>query len=238
MPRTSWERIAATSGILFVVVLVASFFTPETPDADDPTAEIVETVADDRSGLLTGAYLGSLAALLFLIFTAGLWTSLRRREPEPGPSVLVLLGGLGSSLIVLIANAATVALVYAADEGREPEAVRALFELDESLFLGVAMTSAAFYGGVALSALATRSLPAWLAWLAAALAIAFPVALLGIFSEDEEGGVLGGIFFAAFLVNVVWILAASIVLLTRREAAPRDLAPAAGGGPTAQRPPS
>jgi hypothetical protein len=39
------------------------------------------------------------------------------------------------------------------------------------------------------------------------------IAFLSIFSEDDDGGVLGGIFFAAILVNFIWILAASMVLL-------------------------
>jgi hypothetical protein len=103
--------------------------------------------------------------------------------------------------------------VEAADSGREPEAVRALFELDEVMFLGIGVTLPAFYGGVALSALRTGSLPAWLAWIAALLAVVFPIALLGLFSEDDEGGVLGGIFFIALLINFLWVLATSIAML-------------------------
>ena len=48
------------------------------------------------------------------------------------------------------------------------------------------------------------------------LALAFLVCLLGLFSEDEEGGVLGGIFFIAVLLNFLWILATSILLLRAR----------------------
>jgi hypothetical protein len=224
-----WERLGAASGVLFFVLVVASFFTPDTPDADDPTAEIVSSIADDRTAHLVSTYLGFIATLFFLLFTAALWSRLRAAEAERGPSVLVLLGGLGSSLMILVANGVFLALIEAADEGREPEAVRALFELDELMFLGIGITTAAFYAGAALSALATDSLPRWLGWIAAALAVVFPVALLGIFSESDEGGVLGGIFFAAILVNFLWILATSIVMLRERSApgaeAPRPGAP-------------
>jgi hypothetical protein len=91
--------------------------------------------------------------------------------------------------------------------------VRALFELDELFFLGLGWTSAAFYGGAALSGLMTGALPRVLSWLAALLAVTFPVAYLGIFSESEDGGVLGAIFFIALLVNFLWILATSIAML-------------------------
>jgi hypothetical protein len=125
----------------------------------------------------------------------------------------VALGGVGTALIILIANGVLLALVEAADEGREPEAIRALFQLEEVLFIVIGWTSAAFYAGVALSSLPTRSLPPWLGWIAAALAAVFVIAFLGIFSRDDEGGVLGGIFFIGILVNFLWILATSIVML-------------------------
>jgi hypothetical protein len=217
-----FERIGAVSGLLFVVVVIASFFSPETPEAEDPTGEIVSSIADDRTGLIAGAYLSFIASLLFLVFVSALWSRLRAAEPERGPSVLVLLGGLGSAVVILIAAGITLALVEAADEGREPEAVRALFELDNVVFIGIGITSAAFYAGVALSTLQTGSLPGSLGWSAAALAAVFPLALLGVFSENDEGGVLGAIFFIAILVNFVWILAASALML--REARPESTA--------------
>ena len=212
----SWERLGGIAGVLFFVVLVASFFTPETPDADDPTGEIVRQLADDRTGVIAGVYLGGLATVFFLIYVGALWSRLRRHEPGPGPSVLVALGGLGTGVIILIANAVLYATVEAADDRREPEAVRALFQLDEVVFLVLGFTSAVFYAGAALSGTWSRGLPRWLSASAAVLALAFLVCLLGLFSEDEEGGVLGGIFFIAVLLNFLWILATSILLLRAR----------------------
>src|SRR5918999_312068 len=213
MSARAWERVGGACGVLFFVVLLASSGTPDTPDADDPSTQIAEELADDRTGLLFGVYLAGLASLLFLVFVAALWTRLRAREPERGPSLLVLLGGLGTTVLILASNGVTLAVIEAADEGREPEAVRALFELDELFFLGLGWTSAAFYAGAALSGLMTGALPRVLSWLAALLAVTFPVAYLGIFSESEDGGVLGAIFFIALLVNFLWILATSIAML-------------------------
>jgi hypothetical protein len=215
------QRLGAVSGIVFFVLVFTSFFTPETPDEDDPTAEIVSTMADDRSGHLVGVYIGGLASLLFLVFLAALWSRLRAAEADRGASILVALGGLGTTVIVLVANTVFFALVDAADAGREPAAVRALFELDQTVLLAVGWTSAAFYLGVALSSLATGSLPRLLGWVAAVLVVAFAVGWLGIFSEDDEGGALGALFFIALLVNFFWILAASIVMLRSGPAAAR-----------------
>jgi hypothetical protein len=120
--------------------------------------------------------------------------------------------------MILVANGVFLALIEAAHERREPEAVRALFELDQMMFIGIGITPAAFYAGAAISALQTRSLPAWLGWVAAGLAVVFPLAQLGVFSESDDGGVLGWIFFIAILVNFLWVLATSIVMLREARA--------------------
>jgi hypothetical protein len=216
-----WQRVGAVSGILFFVAVLASFFTPETPDADDPTAEIVSSIADDRTAHLVTVYLQGIASLLFIIFVGALYARLRATEVDRGPSILAALGGLGSAIVVLISTGVFMALIEAADEGRESAAVRALFELDEVIFIVIGWTSAAFYAGVALSSLATGGLPRWLGWVAAVLAVTFVVGFLGVFSEDDDGGVLGGIFFIGILVNFLWILATSIVMLRSRPVAAR-----------------
>jgi hypothetical protein len=229
-----WQRIGAISGVLFFLLVLASFFTPEVPDEDDPTAEIVRSFADDHTGHLVSVYLGGLAALVFLVFVGALWSRLRAAETGRGPSILVALGGVGTAVLVLVANAVLMAVVDAADQGREPEAVRALFELDLVVFLGIGWTSAAFYLGAALSALTTGSLPRWLGWIAAGLVVAFVVGFLGIFSGGDEGGVLGYFFFAAVIVNVLWILAASIVMLrSTPEPTVSGSAGSVGQGPSA-----
>jgi hypothetical protein len=127
---SDWQRIGAVSGILFFVMVFTSLFTPETPDEDDPTAQIVSSFADDRTGHLVGVYLGGVASLLFLVFVAALWMRLRAAERERGPSMLVALGGVATAAIVLLGNGVLFALVEAADEGREPAAIRALFQLN------------------------------------------------------------------------------------------------------------
>jgi hypothetical protein len=216
-----WQRVGAVSGILFFVAVLASFFTPDTPDADDPTAEIVSSIADDRSAHLVTVYLEGIASLLFIVFVGALYARLRAVEADRGASLLVALGGVGTAVIVLISSGIFLALIEAADEGREPAAVRALFELDEILFIVIGWTSAAFYAGAALCSLTTGGLPRWLGWVAAVLTAVFVIAFLGIFSEDDDGGILGGIFFIGLLVNFLWILAASIAMLRSRPAAAR-----------------
>jgi hypothetical protein len=127
--------------------------------------------------------------------------------------MVALLGGLGFSVIEIGRHGAFLALVEAADKGREAAAIRALLELDNTLFTGSVFFLVAFHAGVALSVIPRRGLPSWLGWWAAALALVFVITALGIFSEDYEGPLFGILLPLGLLAHLLWVLAASVVML-------------------------
>jgi hypothetical protein len=215
MTGSQWQRIGGIAGLVFVLLFLGNLFTPSTPDGDDASSTFAPAIADDRTGHVFSIYLDGLGMVFFLAFLASLYGLLRRAEPEAGPSLLALVGGLVLSGVVLVSSGVYFALVEAADEGREPAAVRALFELDSAIFIPAGFALDVLYAGIALSSLSTRSLPGWLGWTAAAFAAIFAVSMLGLFSDDDEGGVLGIVFFMALLAQFLWIVAASIVMLGR-----------------------
>jgi hypothetical protein len=220
MSGLAWQRVGGVAGILFVALFIANFFTPSTPDADDPSSGLAREIADDRLGHALSVYLDGLSIVVFLVFVAALWALLRRAEPEQGASLVALLGGLALASVLLVSDGVYLALVEAADEGREPAAIRALLELDSIIFIPAGFALAALYAGIALSAIPTRSLPGWLGWSAAAFGVFFIVTQLGILSDSEEGGVLGIAFFLGLLAQFLWVLAASIVMIRTAGAAP------------------
>jgi hypothetical protein len=221
MSASQWQRIGGIAGLVFVALSLGNLFTPSTPDADDSSSTLAQAIADDRTGHIMSVYLDGLGMVAFLAFLASLWGLLRRAEPEAGPSLLALLGGLTLSGIVLVSSGVYLALVEAADEGREPAAIRALFELDSFIFIPAGFALVALYAGIALSAIPTRSLPAWLGWSAAAFAVLFAVTQVGVFSDDEEGGPLGIVFFMGLLAQFLWVIAASVVMIGRGRTSPQ-----------------
>ena len=222
MSGIAWQRLGGVAGILFVALFIANLFTPSTPDVDDPSAGLAREIAEDRSGHVLSVYLDGLSLVAFLVFIASLWALLRRAEPAPGPSLVALLGGLALSTIILVSDGVYLALVEAADEGREPAAIRALLELDSIIFIPAGFALIALYAGIALSAIPARSLPSWLGWSAAVFAVFFTVTLLGVFSDDEEGGPLGIAFFIGLLAQFLWVVAASVAMIrSAGKASPR-----------------
>jgi hypothetical protein len=215
----TWERWAGIAGLVFVATILASFFTPSTPDGDVADAQIAAAITEDARGLGAGIYLLGLGALTFLVFAIGLAGRLRRHEGEQaGASLGVAIGAVLFAAVALVSNGVTLALIAASDDVANPAAVRALFELDETLFIPAGWGLALFLLSAAAGSLPARALPRWLGWSAAVLGGSFVVSLLAVMSADDEGGPLGIVFFLTLMISVLWVLAASVVLL--REARP------------------
>jgi hypothetical protein len=232
----SWQRAGAAGGIGFVLLTVATFFTPSTPDADEPAARIAAAIAGDRTGHVIAFYVSGIAWLLFLLFVAALWGGLRRAGSAPEASALVLLGGVAVYAGVQVESAAHLALANAADAGRDPAAVRALFELAEVMLVPLRFALAALFGGIALTAIPVAALGRRLGWTAAGLAVLLVVGLLGVFAGAEDDGPLVPILVLGRLGALVWVLWASIAMLRPARAdalaggRPAGPAPAAGRG--------
>jgi hypothetical protein len=220
MGSERYVRVGAIFGIAFVVLVLVTFFLPSTPEIDDPIAEAIEAVRDDEDGLWAGVYIGGLSGIAFFPFLGALYGLLRRADGRAGAfAVAALAAGAVTTAGVLLSNGVIASLVEAVDEEFDPSAVEALLALDNTLFFGTAFSFAAFFGAVAVAVLDTKALPAWLGWVAALVGALIVVGLLGLFSEDDDGGALGALVFIGFLLGLAWTLATSIVLLARRPAA-------------------
>jgi hypothetical protein len=214
MTGKTWERWAGVAGLVFVAAIVASFFTPSTPDGGVADAQLAREIADDARGLGAGIYLLGLAALAFIVFAIGLGGRLTRAAGETTlASTGVVVGAALFTAVALVAGGVTLALIAAADDGSSLAAVRALFELDETLFIPAGWGLALFLLSAAVGSLTTRALPAWLGWSAAVLGAGFLVGLLGVMSADDEGGPLGIVYFIDLMLAARWVLAAAVALL-------------------------
>ena len=222
MGSWSWQRIGAVAGILWFATFIGTWFTPSTPDAEDPPVQIALELAQDVEGLRFAGWLIALGAVFFVIFSAALWSRLRAAETERGPSVLVALGGMGSALIIFIEATVNYALTEAVQARRDPAAVIALFELEEIVFVGIFFTAIIFYAGVALCERGVRTLPAWAGIGAAILTLAFVVGSIGLATTSDDGGAFGAIGWIGLLVNFIWVLAVSIWMLRDTSAGDRE----------------
>ena len=211
----TWDRIAAIAGLAFVVLIVASFFTPDTPGSDVSAERIASEITADRSGHQMSLFLGFLADLAFFVFLAGLWNRLRRWEGRGRLlSGLIAISGAVFLATILVSEGIYLAFVKGAIEG-DPGALPALAVLDDWVGASSVVPGTAFFTAVAVAILSTRALPVWLGWLSALTALSLFISVFGVFGSSDDEGVVAFAGFGGFLLLLIWVLAASVVLLMK-----------------------
>ncbi len=212
------ERIAALSGIVFVVlILVHAGLQGGAPTLEDPPEDVVRYLVDKDAEIQVGAYLQGLAMVAYLWFVGSLWRVLRAAEGGPG----------GLSVVAAVASAVLVALVAVhiailtglslrADAGLDPAVVSSLY-LIAFVILGLsAFAAAALTASVGVLVLRTGTLQRWLGVLSLVSAVLWLLAGIGATTEGEAWGVIG---FVAFVVWLAWTAVTS-VLVSRKASAP------------------
>ena len=211
-----WDQIAGIAGVVFIALIVASFFTPETPSADTAAEVIAAQLVEDQSGHRVSLLLGLLGDIAFLVFLAGLWSRLRRYEGTGGLfSGLFVVAGTVFAATIAVSEGLYLALVQGADTAGDDLAVlRTLVVLDNWVGAATVPAGAAMFLGVTMAVLTTRALPVWVGWLAGVTGLLLVVSLGAVFDTSEEG-VLGFAGFGGFLLFLIWVLATSVVLLMK-----------------------
>jgi hypothetical protein len=190
---------------VFTALVVATFFTPDTPTTDTPAEDIAAQFAGDRTAHQLSLLLGFLADTAFLVFLAGLWSRLRRWEGQAGIfAALVLAAGAAVVTLMLVSGGLYLALIQYASAGQpDPAVLPALIVLNDWVGAAIVPAGVAMFLGAAAAILTTRPLPRWLGWLAALTAVLLLISLAGIVQNAPEGGVLGVVGFGGFLLFMV-----------------------------------
>lgn len=210
-----WDRIAAVAGLVFIVLVVASFFTPATPDYPSTADELAATLTADRSGHQLALLLGFLADIAFLVFLAGVWSRFRRYEGSGGMmSGLFAIAGAAFSATILVSEGLYLALVQAA-ESADPSTLPTIAALDYWVGLCTVPVAVALVIGATGAILSTHALPAWLGYLSGLNAVVLVLALGAVYESGEETWLVGIGGFGGFLLFLIWTLATSVVLLMR-----------------------
>lgn len=218
----NWDRIAGIAGVIFIVLFIVTFFTPEVPSPDTPADEMAAAVTADADGHVFGVFLHFLMDVLFLVFLAGLWSRFRRWEGAGGFfSGLFAIAGAVFYATSLVTEGLYLALVKAAQTA-DPSVLPPLALLEDWVGTAGVPAIVAMFGGATGAILTTRALPGWLGWLGAVTALVLLVALAAVFTDDNEAGVTGMAGAIGFLLYLVWVLATSVVLVLKggREGAP------------------
>jgi hypothetical protein len=156
-------------------------------------------------------FLLGLAVLCFMVFVAYLCSVLRRAEGEGSwLSTVALSGGLLTTVMLLGAFPPKFAvLLIRMYEELTPQVAATLYLLNDGAHVLTYLTSASLLAPTAIVVIRTRVLPRWLGWAAVVIAVGLPASL----ALWAYGFVAAPVLF--LLLNLVWIIVVSVVLLRR-----------------------
>lgn len=208
-------RLGAAAGIMYVILQFLGFgitaasvgaLTSIGSSDADLTAAFQHPTA---SGAWVGLYIGVLAFLLFVVFLARLWATLRRAEGEQGWISAV---AFGSGLLFVALSLVSLVFIgvqrLAAGGGIDLQLARVLTNLTSGLHTLSWGVAALFLAASAVVVLRTAALPRWLGWSGAIISVGL---LLAMAAPAAELAPLAG------FLPPLWIVATSIALLRHSE---------------------
>jgi hypothetical protein len=214
-PPTSWQRLAALSGIAFAVLLCLAWFTngAETPHYNAPDHEWTTWADNTEMKGRFAAFFALLCGLVFLPFA----TTVRdffatAEERSHGSARLAQVAYAGGLVGITSFVIATVTFSGASAEGAQanPVVSRAIATGDVGPFLVAPMGLAAFLGAGGLVGLRTGILPRWTALIALIGAVSFTITFLTTLDGTADGSIFGYGFFPGIVATLTWSIATSV----------------------------
>jgi hypothetical protein len=222
MNDRQWERLGASSGIVFVVLLlIVVIFFPAPPDFDAPPQEIAEYYIDDRDAIQISNLIGAVALFFLIWFLGSVRSVLRAAEGGTGRlSAIAFGGGLVGVATFFFALIVAAAAAFRPEE-TTPDVLRLLHDINFGLAFALGgLAFAVFFAATALVALRTGAFPASIGWLAAAAALALAVGGATIFDDNGAFSADGFFGFLPVIFVLAWVLATSSFLVSRPGARP------------------
>ena len=215
MRAWNWDRLAAGSGLVFVVLLLLSaFITGSPPKVTDRSAKIVSFFTEHhRAGLIAGM-LGGLAIIAGIWFFATLANRLREAG-EPRLAAVAFGGGIMAGAIGMVATFLLTIMFYKVAK-ESPDLAKPMYIASSVGFTTIFFPLAATAWATGIAGWRSSIFPQWYAGLS----------MLGGLISVFAGGALashgfysptGAYLWIAFIGFAVWTLMTSALLWRQAE---------------------
>jgi hypothetical protein len=211
--RSTWERLAPLTGVVFVLIVVLVFAIGGSTPGEHATAQKVQafyTKHHDKHMAL--AFIMTISIPFLLFFASALRYDLRRAGGTGQLANASFAGGVLAAAGFAILAFVHLALASAADSINTIGTTQVLNVLDNNDYIPMGAGVAVLVLAAGMSVVRHGGLPKWMGWVGI---------VLGVLSFTPAG-------FFTFLLSGVWIVIAGILLTqARRSAGPAPAAPAA-----------
>ena len=206
MTRRWLPRLAASSGLLSIVLFVLPEPRGSDPNAPDLTSSgqsIVRYAAGHPPGPV---WLELVALILLLIFAIVLYGRLRSAEPAQGAVAVAVLVGAVLDISLKIASFPAVMVLYSRGGETDPATAYALRASNDYAFMFSLVGQSFMLAAVGVGGLLYGGIPRWLAASGGVVGVA-------LFVNAATNLSTGNTFFVAELLFLLWVVVASITLM-------------------------
>jgi hypothetical protein len=205
------QRWSGLSGILAVALLITavSLSFPVGgvgTSVGDPSADIAAALADNQDNAQVGARLMLAAGFFWILFSAALYGRLRRSDTGWLPAIVGISGAVAASLMLVEASF-TLAMTEVTGYEEDTQVAQMLMAWHWNSAAIYAPPLIATMVGTLGVDLARHAFPGWFRWLTSGLlALCLMLSVIGL------PGLASG-------PAMLWVLVASVLLVTRRQGA-------------------
>ncbi|MHB8641322.1 MAG: hypothetical protein ACYDA3_00320 [Gaiellaceae bacterium] len=214
MGKWTPERLAASSGIGFVILLVVGSLIPGSPKKYDASAADIATWFHDKhKSILIAGILFGLAYVFFLWFLAS-FAGTFRAAGEQRLATVIYGAGVAFVTIGAVSDGVMVALSREVSLGADANTIKLLYGVDSFLYSRMFWIATAIALATAIANSRAKAMPDWFGWLSSAGAIVF---VIGGLSQKTAGffSPSGGMVMITFIVFLAWVLVASFLLVQK-----------------------
>lgn len=216
--RHGWVRLAIGSGIAFCLLNLLSMFAMPNPGTNPSPSQITVFMVKHQHEAVTSFLFGALAMTALILFVAALGAILRGTDRGQGVATRVThVCGIAAAILLLAANAASIASTIEATRGAGTGIVDGMFTLGLTAFslggipLGIALVLAS------LAMLRGRIVSPWIPVVGAILGLLEIVQVISVYTPGNSQ--VGGEVLPLIVLVGIWALATSVSLGLRARAA-------------------
>jgi hypothetical protein len=205
MTRRWLPRLAASSGLVSVILVVSREPRGSDPNAPDLTSS-GQSIVRYAAGHPPGPVWLELIALI--LFAVVLYGRLRSAEQAPGAVATGVLVGAVLAVSLKLASFPAVMVLYSRGGETDPATAYALMAMNDYSFVFSLVGQAFMLGAVGVGGLLYGGIPRWLAAAGGVVGVALFVNAAANLSTGNE-------FFVSELLFLLWVVVASITLMIR-----------------------
>jgi hypothetical protein len=208
------RRLGGIIGIVFVVLGVIAIFLPGAQPKVAEVSKIAGYFIDKRGSILASNFLTCLAFGLFLLFVGALRSYFGGADQTGVRPGSTMLGGAVLAVSMIFAGTAVLnGAVFQVASAGDANLNHALYDIANDLFLATGFGFAVMFVDAAVSVRMTAALPGAMAPAALAVAALNVISGVGFFATSGFFAIGGTFTFIAPVASLIWILAASIVMI-------------------------